>query len=142
MKFTNVRVLCFQADFCGVCKGVEKTRVVEKFVDEHTKAGADFIRIPVHKLSCGDAEGEQVTEEHKRNFAMSDSYEVEGFPTFIFEGKRADGSGFEIARASAETVSAFTLKEFNRVFAEGLEALEELPDDVESQDEASKRISW
>lgn len=136
MNFISKRILVFQADFCGVCKGIEKTGVVEKFV-----AQVDGY-MPVVRLSCGDKDGEQTTDEHKRNFALSDSYEVEGFPTFIIEGKRKDGSGYEIARASAETVSAFTLKEFNRVYREGLEAIEELPDDVESQDEASKKIPW
>lgn len=136
MKFESVRILLFSADFCGICKGVEKTGIVDRFIDGNTP------RMKLVKLCCGDADGEQTTEEHKRNFAMSDSYEVEGFPTYIIEGKRKDGSGYEIARASAETVSAFTLKEFNRVYREGVEAIEELPDDVESQDEASKRIPW
>ncbi len=136
MKFENVRILQFSADWCGICKGIDKTGIVERFIDGNTP------RMKLVKLICGDKDGEQTTEEHKRNFAMSDSYEVEGFPCFIIEGKRKDGSGYEIARVSSETVSAFTLKEFNRVYKEGLEAIEELPDDVESQDEASKRISW
>lgn len=137
MKFDSIRILEFSALFCGICKGVEKAGIVEKFTDAQFPP-----RITVQKLVCGDKDGEQSTDEYKRNFALSDSYEVEGFPTFIVEGKRRDGSGYEIARMSAETVSAFSLKEFNRVYKEGLRELEELPDDVESQDEASKKIPW
>jgi hypothetical protein len=137
MKFDSIRILVFSADFCGVCKGVEKAGIVEKFTDAQFPP-----RIAVQKLVCGDKDGEQTTDEHKKNFALSDSYEVEGFPAFIIEGKRKDGSGYEIARVSSETVSAYTLKEFNRVYKEGLKDLEELPDDVESQDEASKKIPW
>lgn len=137
MKFDHIRIVQFSADFCGVCKGIDKTQVVERFVDANSPP-----RMSIVKLLCGDKDGAQSTPEYERNFKISDSYGVEGFPTFIIEGKRKDGSGFEIARVASDTVSAFTLKEFNRVFREGMEAIEELPDDVESQDEASKTIRW
>lgn len=137
MKFDTVRILLFSAEFCGVCKGIEKTRIIEKFVDKHSPP-----RMHVQKLVCGDVNGELSTEEFKKNFAISDSYGVEAFPTFIVEGKRRDGSGFEICRFDSATVSHFSLKEFDRVFEAAMADVEEMEGDVMSQDEASKRISW
>lgn len=137
MKFDSIRILCFSAEYCGVCKGVEKTGVVEKFADKHFPP-----RISAHKLVCADVDGEPSTDEYKKNFAISDAYDVEAFPTFIIEGKLKDGTGFEIARIDSSTVSAFTLKEFDRVFKLGMKEVDEMPDDLESQDAASKRIPW
>ncbi len=138
MKFTEQRILIFQAEFCGICHGIERAKVVEKFLDKHYPP-----KMPIVRLVCGDKDGEVPPgSDYEKNLKLSDSYAVEGFPTIIIEGKRKDGSGFEIARASAETVSAFTPKELDRVYREGLEAIEEMEDDVLSQDEASKQIAW
>jgi hypothetical protein len=137
MKFDSIRILCFSAVYCGICRGVEKAGVVEKFADKHFPP-----KMTQHKLVCADKDGEPSTDEFKKNFAISDAYGVEAFPTFIIEGKLKDGTGYEIARVDSSTVSAFTVKEFDRVYKVGLAEVDELPDDVESQDAASKRISW
>lgn len=139
MKLTAQRILVFHSTVCAHCISMKKVKTIDKLVDKLFPP-----KIEQKWLNCMNEEGEAPEgTEFGTNFAISDGYKVAGFPTVIFEGRRADGKAIEIARGVlGETVEAFTVKEFERVYKRGLEALEELPDNMLTQDEAAAKIAW
>lgn len=138
MKPTAIRLLLFKREACPACDDMDKKRVVEKFTSKNYPP-----KMGVQTLVCMDSEGEvPAGSTFEKNFRLSDGYGVEAFPTVIIEGKRKDGTAFEVARMDSSTVSSFSARELDRVFREGMEALEDMPDDTMTQDEAAKQIPW
>lgn len=138
MKLTAQRLLVFKSAVCSHCEAMDKAKVVEKFTAKNFPP-----KIPVTTLVCLNEEGEvPAGSDFEKAFKVSDGYGINAFPTVVFEGRRKDGSAFEIARADGSTVSDFSLKEFLRVYRDGMEQVEEMPDDIMTQDEAAKTIPW
>lgn len=138
MKLVAFRVLLFKSASCHFCEEMDKKKTIEKFTAKHYPP-----KMPVQTLVCINDDGEAPEgSELEKNFRISDGYGVEGFPTVIIEGRKKDGTAFEVARMDSSTVSDYSARELDRVFKEGMKAVNDLPDDTLSQDEAAKQIPW
>lgn len=138
MKLTALRILTFKSSACPHCDEMDHKKVIDKFIGKHFPP-----KIVAQTLVCLDDSGEAPEgTDFAKNFRISDGYGVQAFPTVIIEGRKKDGTAFEVARMDSETVSAFSARELDRVFKQGMAVVEDLPDDTLSQDEAAKQIPW
>ena len=111
---TKMRLVKFGSKTCGACIAMERAKTLEKFASE-------FPDVQIIKLDVSDESGESppavpddpTSIDYKKNYAISDKYEIEALPTLVFE---VEGAG-EIARIEG----AANLKQLRELMEETLD---------------------
>lgn len=120
----KMRLLKFGSMTCGACKAMDKAKTLERFAEAHPE-------VQIVKLDVSDEEGESPPKrlgdpasiDFKRNYEISDEYEVTSLPTLVLE---VEGVG-EVARIEG---------------AANLKQLNELHDDTIKYAKRMETIPW
>lgn len=119
------RLIKFGSKTCGACIAMSKAKTLDKFKERHPE-------VSVVNLDISDSEGESPALgeagnadgiDYKKNYSISDDYEVTALPTLVFE---VEGGG-EIFRIEG---------------AANLKQIEEMYDSALDYAKRSEAIPW
>lgn len=114
----KVRLIKFGSLTCGACASMDKAKVLERFAEAHPEVALvklDIADKKGHSPSLGDAENLHGVD-FKKNYALSDEYEVTALPTLIME---IEGAG-EVVRIEG----AANIKQLNEMYETTVEYIE------------------